>query len=519
MPGSKTVVKEIPSPPRGVEEKLVSVFRKALRVARLIQACTREVDGLLEGLGGHYVEPGASGALTRGRIEVLPTGRNFYLVDPRTLPTPAAWEVGKETAEKLIKYYLEKHGRYPESVGEVLWSIDAYKADGEQLAQILYLLGVQPVWGEDGVVKSLKVIPLEKLGRPRIDVVVRISGILRDTLPNYISLIDRAVALVAGLDEPPEKNYVRKHYLEDLRKLVDMGVEPERAKRLARYRVYGAPPGAYGAGVNLAVEASAWKSEEDLAKTWVQWSGYAYGEDAHGVEAHEQLVLSLERVDLVNRNHVSDEHDILGCCCYFAYHGGFYNAVKALTGRNDVEAVTVDTRDASLSEVRSMKLEVERVVRSKLLSRQWIEDMKKHGYRGASEFQRKILHLYGWAATTRLVSDEVFNEIAETYVLDEEMRRWFEEHNVWALEEITRRLIEAAERGIWKPPRELLEKLMEVYSEIEGILEEDITVPAEIQGGTIDIVTPDQVESWSKSMERVEKVLQALRKSVGAKRR
>lgn len=491
----------------GSLRELIGVFKHALSVAEKIKKSVQEIDNLVRGLDALYIEPGASGPLTRGKIEVLPTGRNFYLIDPRTLPTKAAWMIGKETARKLIEYYLERHGRYPETIGQVLWSIDAYKADGEQLAQILYLLGVEPVWDENGIVKDLRVIPLEELGRPRIDIVVRISGIVRDTLPNYIELIDKAIAKVIQLPEPPEKNYVRKHYLETITELVRIGVKGKDAEKKARYRIYGSPPGAYGVGVNLAVEASAWKTEMDLAKTWIQWSGYAYSSDAHGEPAHDVLVVQLKKVDMVNRNHVSDEHDILGCCCYFAYHGGFYNTVKALTGRDDVEIVTTDTRDPSLTEVRSIRLEVERTVRARLLNKEWIKEMKKHGYRGANEIQKKILHLYGWATTTRMVEDWVFNEIAKTYVLDKEMREWFLEHNKWALEEITRRLIEAALRKIWNPPPQLLEKLREIYNEIEGALEEEITVPADIQGGAIDIVVPDQVKAWSKQIKKIEELV------------
>lgn len=493
--------------------RVLETFKHALKIADLIRLSRKELDSLTEGTMGGYVEPGSSGALTRGRVDVLPTGRNFYLIDPRTLPTPAAWQVGRDTAEKLVRYYLEKHGRYPESIGEVLWSIDAYKADGEQLAQILYLLGVEPVWDGSGVVRDIRVIPLEELGRPRIDVVVRISSIVRDTLPNYITLIDKAVSKVIALDEPLEMNYVKKHYVEHLKRLVKLGIKRGRASKIAKYRVFGAPPGAYGAGVNLAIESSAWKSESDLAKIWVQWSGYAYSQESHGEPAHEALVLSLEKVDVVNRNHVSDEHDILNCCCYFAYHGGFYNAAKALKNRDDVEAVTVDTRDITLTDVRPMDMEIERVVRAKLLNKKWIDEMKRHGYRGASEFQRKILHLYGWAAATRMVKDWIFNEIAKTYVIDEDLRRWFMEHNVWALEEITRRLIEAAVRNVWKAPRELLEKLQKIYSEIEGILEEDVTTPSDIQGGSIDIITPDQVSSWSAALNKIEIIWSKARES------
>ncbi|NJE25556.1 magnesium chelatase subunit H [Thermococcus sp. MV5] len=485
------------------KEKLEETFRKALEVAQKVVECEREYNGFLEGVEGKYVKPGPSGAITRGKFEILPTGRNFYAVDPRTLPTKAAWQIGVETAEKLLEKYKKKHGKYPESVGQVLWSIDGYKADGEQIAQILHLLGVKPIWKGD-VVSELEVIPLEELGRPRIDVLVRISGIVRDTLPNYIYLIDEAIEKVVTLDEPLEMNYVRKHYIEHIKNLIELGKSFEEAQRFARFRVFSAPPGAYGAGVNLAVESSGWQKEEDLAKVWVQWSGYAYGKDAFGVEAHESLVLNLKSVDIINRNHISDEHDLTNCCCYFAYHGGFKTAVDALTGK-DVDIIQVDTRDISDTKIVDIKVEIERITRTKLLNDRWIEEMKKHGYRGASEFSKKILHLYGWEATTKLVEDWIFDEIAQKYVLDEEMRRWFEEHNPYAIEEIARRLIEAYERGLWETSDELIERLMEAYSEIEGLLEEHLG-EGEVQGGTIEIYTAQDDEHWSENIEEVDKI-------------
>lgn len=489
------------------EEKL-EVFNKALEVARKIVECEREYDGFIEGVEGEYVKPGPSGAITRGKFEILPTGRNFYAVDPRILPTKSAWQVGVETAKKLLEEYRVRHEKYPESVGQVLWSIDGYKADGEQLAQILYLIGVRPIWKGDEVA-GIEVISLKELGRPRIDVLVRISGIVRDTLPNYIYLIDEAMEKVVTLDEPLEMNYVKKHYVENIKKLIELGKSFEEAKKFARFRVFSDTPGAYGAGVNLAVEASAWEKDEDLAKTWIQWGGYAYGRDAFGVDAHESLVLNLKNVDVINRNHVSDEHDITNCCCYFAYHGGFKAAVDALTGKN-VDIVHTDTRDISDTKIVDMKDEIERVARTKLLNERWIEEMKKHGYRGASEFSKKILHLYGWEATTKLVDDWIFDEIAERYVLDEEMRKWFEEHNIYALEEIARRLIEAYERGLWKTDRELIEKFREVYSMIEGILEDEIG-EGEVQGGSIDVYTAKDDKHWSEKIKGVEELWERIK--------
>ncbi len=485
-------------------QELAETFLKMVDLVDRIRQAHVEMSALLRGLEGGYVEPGPSGSLTRGKFEILPTGRNFYAVDPRCLPTPAAWEVGVKCAVKLLEEYRARHGTYPESVGVVLWSIDAYKADGEQLAMILYLIGVRPVWGPDGSVVDIEVIPLRELGRPRIDVVVRISGIVRDTLPNYVYLIDKAVCKVASLDEPLEMNYVRKHYLENLKSLLELGRSIDEAEELAKCRVFAEPPGTYGAGVNYAVEASAWRTIEDLGKVWLSWSSYAYTSKTFGRSAPDALVLSLRYVQVVTRNHPSDEHDILNCCCYFAYHGGFHAAVRAVTGR-DVDIVQIDTTDISRVEVRDIRLEIERIVRAKLLNKRWIEEMRKHGYSGASEIFRKILHLYGWVSTTGKVPDWVFTEIARTYVLDEDMRRWFMQENKYALEEIARRLLEAARRGVWRAPPDVLEKLEETYAEIEASLEDEVT--SEVQGGNIIVYTAENCEEYARLVRDVELVL------------
>lgn len=485
-----------------IDDKVLGAFRRALEIAKRMKAL-KEYENFFLALSGNYVEPGASGSLTRGKIEILPTGRNFYGVDPTALPTRAAWEIGVKTAEKLLAHYLEKHGKWPESVGHWLMSIDGYKADGEQLAQILYLLGVRPVWINNAV-KEIEVIPLEELKRPRIDVCVRITGIVRDTLPNYADLIQKAVAKIIALDEPLEMNFVRKHYFEQLEKLSKLGISEEFAK----CRVWGCKPGAYGAGVNYAVEASAWKSDEDLAKVWIHWSAYAYGDKFRGEFSPEALILNLKNVEVITRNQISDEHDLLNCCCHFSYQGGFYNAVKEIKGK-EPEIVVVDTREMTNAEIREMKDEIERIVRAKLLNDRWIEEMKKHGYRGANEFSKKILHLYGWSATTKLVEDWVFDEIAENYVLNEEMKKFFVENNVYALEEIARRLVEAKERGLWKASEERLRRIREIYAEIEGILEEDLV--GDVQGGEIRFLNSEDVEGWKQNLKELEKAFEVIK--------
>ena len=490
-------------------ELVLETFRKGLELAYLYSSCSEhEVHGLLTGLDGGYVEPGASGALTRGKVEVLPTGRNFYAVDPTTLPTKAAWEVGVKSAEKLLERCLRELGRYPESIGEVLWSIDAYKADGEQLARILYLLGVKPIWDPSGRVSGVEPISLKELGRPRIDVVVRISGIVRDTLPNYVYLIDEAVRKVVILDEPLDMNYPRKHYLEYVKKLTELGLSRSEAERTASARVWGDPPGAYGAGVNYAIFASAWKTIEDLGKVWIHWASYMYTRDTYGAQRPELLVMQLSKVDVIARNHPSDEHDPTNCCCYFAFQGGFHAAIRTVR-ETDPLSVVIDTRDVSDPQIRTVREELTRVVYSKLLNPRWIEEMRKHGYRGASELMKKIVHLYGWHATTGQVPDEIWNNIAQRYVMDENMRRWFMENNVFALEEITRRLLEAAARGLWNAPEDLKRRLEEIHSEIESMLEGETTGPA--QRGEIWIFSPDDVPTWKRNIHDVEKAILAVR--------
>lgn len=481
---------------REIAEELYRIVKKISDVSSRVDA-SDEMRSLLRGFDGGYVEPGPSGLVTR-KPEVLPTGRNFYSLDPERIPTKAAWEVGKRLAEKLLERYLKEEGRYPENVAMYWMCSDIMWTDGEQLSQILYLIGVEPLW-EDGKVRGFRIIPLEELRRPRIDVTVRVSGITRDNFPNVIELLDEAFHEVASLNEPLELNYVRKHALEKFKRGASW--------RDATLRIFSSKPGTYGAGVNLAVYASAWKEERDLAEVFVYWNGYAYGKGIFGKEAHEQLVSQLRSVEVTFNKTATDEYDLLGCCCYFATHGGLTVAARAISGKN-VKAYYGDTRDADAVEVRTLAEEVSRVVRTKLLNPKWVEGMKRHGYKGAGDISKRVGRVFGWQATTREVGDWIFDEIAKTFVLDEEMRRFFEENNPYALEEIERRLIEAVARNLWKPDPEVLEGLRAAYLETEGLLEERMgDVAAPLQGGSIDVLTADDVEDWGDKMRKVRELL------------
>ncbi|MGC9142120.1 MAG: cobaltochelatase subunit CobN [Caldimicrobium sp.] len=470
-----------------------AIKEKILDLNRRIEE-SKEIEALLNGFNGGYVPSGPSGLITRGRDDVLPTGRNFYSLDPYRVPTRASFEVGKRLAEKLIEKHLREEGRYPENVAIFWMANDIMWADGEGMGQILWLLGVKPTWLPNGRVKGFEIVPLEELKRPRTDVTIRVSGITRDNFPMCIEFIDEAIQAVSNLDEPEEMNFVKKHTLENLK--VNGG-----DFRSATLRIFCAMPGTYQAGTQLAVYASAWKEDKDLAEVFLYWNGYAYGKGIWGEAKHKELINILKTVDVTYNKVVSDEYDLFGCCCYFGTHGGMTIAARYLSGK-EVKTYYGDTRDPYHVEVRDLADEIRRVVRTKLLNPKWIEGMKRHGYKGAGDISKRVGRVYGWEATTREVDDWIFDDIARTFVINEENRNFFKENNPWALEEIARRLLEAWERGLWNPAEDVKENLKKIYLEIESWIEETIgDTKGEYQGGSIDIITAEEVENWREKMK------------------
>ncbi len=489
------------------DEELWLTLKQRVQDLKERLEASQERKALLKALSGGYIPPGPSGLITRGRDDVLPTGRNFYSLDPRKLPTKAAYRVGCRLAEALLEKYLQEHGSYPENVAIYWMANDIMWADGEGLAQIMALLGVEPEWQANGRVKGFRVLPLEELNRPRIDVTVRISGILRDNFPGCMALLDQAIRTVALLSEPPEKNFVRKHTLERLARLKGK-TDGEKALRRATFRLFASKPGTYQAGVNLAVYASAWKNEDDLADIFVYWNGYAYGEEIFGEEAQVELADSLRTVAVTFNKVVTDEYDLLGCCSYFGTQGGLTLAARKFSG-GAVPAYYGDTRNPAQIEVRTLSAEIDRVVRTKLLNPKWIEGMKRHGYRGAGEIAKRIGRVYGWQATTHEVSPRLLEDLARKYVLDQENRLFFEEHNPWALEEIVRRFLEAVARGLWQPSEEIHQALKEAYLRLESRLEELFPAgqAASFQGGMVDVLSPDEIPNWGKDIQELRKRL------------
>ncbi|MFB6310011.1 MAG: cobaltochelatase subunit CobN [Salinirussus sp.] len=437
-----------------------------------VDQTTDELDNLLAGLDGGYVPAGPSGAPTRGMPELLPSGRNFYSVDMRAVPSPYAWEVGQDLATALLETHLEEDGAYPESVGIVVWGTSNMRTKGDDIAEILALLGVKPVWNEENRrVEGLEVIPLEELGRPRIDVTVRISGFFRDAFPHVIDLLDEAVNLVADRDEPPERNFVRKHTQRDRERHEAEGMDPEAAKQRSRYRIFGSKPGTYGAGILPAINQRNWDDEEDLASVYMNWGGYAYTDDEYGTEAVDTFTERLAGVDVAVQNQDNREHDIFDSDDYLQFHGGMIASIRAITGENPT-ALFGDSAEPENVEVRTLDDEARRVFRSRVVNPKWIEAMREHGYKGALEMAATVDFLFGYDATAEVVDDWMYADVTETYLLDDENRAFLEEHNPWAIRSMSERLIEAMDRELWEDPDEDLRAALEqLLLENEGQLE------------------------------------------------
>ena len=339
------------------------------------------------------------------------------------------------------------------------------RTQGDDIAEILALLGVRPVWNEESRrVTGLEVVPLEELRRPRIDVTVRISGFFRDAFPNLISLMDEAFTTVAALDEPSDMNFVKKH------------ADAEKAEgaddRCSTTRIFGSKPGAYGAGLLPLMDAHNWRDDADLAEVYAVWGGYAYGKGLDGVEAREAMEDNLRRTEVAVKNIDNREHDLFDSDDYFQYHGGLIAAVRALTGK-DPKAYIGDSADPSRVKTRTLDEEAKRVFRSRVANPKWINAMQRHGYKGAFELSATVDYLFGYDATANVVEDWMYKDVTKKYVLDEEVRDFMRRSNPWALRAISERLLEAADRGLWaEPDEETLNDLKRAYLENEGMLEE-----------------------------------------------
>ena len=410
-----------------------------------------EIAGVAFGLAGRFVRPGPSGAPSRGRPEVLPTGRNFYSLDSRSVPTPAAWQLGWKSAQRLVEYHAQRHGDWPRRMALSAWGTSNMRTGGDDIAQALALLGVRPRWdAASGRVIGFEILPLSLIDRPRVDVTLRISGFFRDAFPALIDLFDSAVRAVAALEESTEDNPLAADVARETSVLVAAGESSEDAARRAGWRVFGSKPGAYGAGLQALIDEGGWQGPEDLADAYLAWGGWAYGAGREGVAGRADFERRLSAVEVVVQNQDNREHDLLDSDDYYQFEGGLAAAVTALSGR----APASYHNDHSLPEnpkIRTLEEEIGRVVRARAVNPKWLAGVMRHGYKGAFEIAATVDYLFAFAATTGAVKDHHLDAVFDAYIADDNVREFMASANPAALAETAARLGEALRRGLWKP--------------------------------------------------------------------
>ena len=438
-----------------------------------LEKSDREIINLLKALNAEYVPSGASGAPTRGRPEVLPTGRNFYSVDIRGIPTETAWEVGSKAAEALIERYTQENGEYPQSLAISIWGTSTMRTGGDDLAQVMALMGVKPVW--DGLsrrVVDFEVLPASILNRPRVDVTVRISGFFRDSFPNMIDLLNKITQTVAELPETQAVNPLAAAVQQEQELLQTQGIDAATARQKAGYRVFGSKPGAYGAGMQGLIEAQNWQNDEDLARAYLNWSSYAYDGTGKGYSAPESFKRRLRKLNVVLHNQDNREHDLLDSDDYYQFQGGMTAAVRSLTGKNP-EVYFGDNSQPSNPRVRKLTEEIARVYRSRVVNPKWIEGVMRHGYKGAFEIAATVDYLFAYDATANCVADHMYEGVAQAYIFDEQVQQFIQEKNPWALRDMSERLLEAHQRGLWQNVEpQMIDDLKAIANQSEGVIEE-----------------------------------------------
>ena len=438
-----------------------------------LQLTPEEIKHLLQGLNGKYVSPGASGAPTRGRPDVLPTGRNFYSVDIRGIPTETAWDVGRKAAEMLIERYTQDNGEYPQSLAISVWGTSTMRTGGDDIAQAFALMGVKPIW--DGIsrrVVDFEIIPLSVLQRPRVDVTLRISGFFRDGFPNLINLFNQVTEAVSNLDENSQDNPLAKQLQTETKYWQEQGLSLEEANARSRYRIFGSKPGAYGAGLQGLIEAQNWQTDEDLARAYINWSSYAYTEKGIGKAAPEAFTQRLENLQVVLHNQDNREHDLLDSDDYYQFQGGLTAAIRSITGKNP-QTYFGDNSVMEKPKVRQLSEEITRVYRSRVVNPKWMEGVMRHGYKGAFEMAATVDYLFAYDATAQCVEDYMYEGIAKTYLFDETVQTFLQNKNPWAMRDIAERLLEANQRGMWNnAPTQMLTELRTIVHQAEAVVEE-----------------------------------------------
>jgi len=431
---------------RAVLETVETIIRP-----RLAASGPAEIKALLDGLDGKFVGPGPSGAPSRGRLDVLPTGRNFYSVDNRAVPTPTAWELGRKSAENLILRHFQDHGVYLKSLALSLWGTANMRTGGDDIAQALAFIGARPKWDPSSLrVSGYEIIPLAKLGRPRIDVTLRISGFFRDAFPAQIALFDKAVRAIGALDEPEDQNPIAARMRSDALGLMKDGKSEDEAALLAGHRIFGSKPGAYGAGLQQLIDTGKWRDKADLSRAFIAWGDYAYGAHSHGTPERDLFTARLSGIEAVVHNQDNREHDLLDSDEYYQFEGGLLAAAEDLSGQRP----TAYHNDHSRPEhplARTLEEEIARVVRSRVVNPKWIAGVMRHGYKGAFEIVATVDYMFAYAATTGAVKPHHFDLAFEAFVENEAVRGFLIANNRHGYDELIAKFNEARERGLWSP--------------------------------------------------------------------
>ncbi len=437
-----------------------------------LKQTSQEVTNLLHGLNGGYIASGPAGAPTRGRSEVLPTGRNFYSVDIRAVPTESAWDVGRKAADALIERYTQEHGEYPRTLGLSIWGTATMRTGGDDLAEALALLGVRPVWdGMSRRVVDFEILPLTVLDRPRVDVTLRISGFFRDAFPNLIDLFNQAVAAVAALDEPADQNPLAAQVQQEIADWSAIGLDGQEAIERSAHRVFGSKPGAYGAGLQGLIDAQNWSDDQDLANAYINWSSYAYSGNGVGKAAPEAFQRRLGDMQVVLQNQDNREHDLLDSDDYYQFQGGLTAAVRSISGQQPATYFG-DNALTENPQVRSLAEEIAKVYRSRVVNPKWVAGVMRHGYKGAFEMAATVDFLFAYDATAHCVADHMYEGVAAAYLFDPQVQDFIKQHNPWAARDMAERLLEAHERGLWATASpDTLDQLQNISLEMEGEVE------------------------------------------------
>ncbi len=447
-----------------------------------LQQTSQEIDYLLTGLAGGFVPSAPAGAPTRGKFDVLPTGRNFYSVDIRSIPTETAWSVGRKAAERLIEHYTQEHGEYPQSLALSVWGTSTMRTGGDDIAEALALIGVKPVW--DGIsrrVVDFEILPISALGRPRVDVTLRISGFFRDAFPNVIDLFDSAVKAVAALSESEFENPLASRVQRETQDWRNLGLSEEQAQMQSQFRIFGSKPGAYGAGLQGLIESQNWTTDADLAQAYLNWSSYAYTKTTGSAEitnysAPEAFAQRLTNLQIVLHNQDNREHDLLDSDDYYQFQGGLTVAVRALTGKNP-QTYFGDHSVPENPKLRPLKAEIAKVYRSRVINPKWITGVMRHGYKGAFELSATVDYLFAYDATANCVEDYMYQGVAEAYIFDEQVQHFVQTKNPWALRDMAERLLEAHQRGLWQNiDANTVEKLKAIANQAEAKIEESLPI-------------------------------------------